>query len=82
MAAHLAKYSAQIIRDRYTNAGKGVGWNWYWDDFRGKRGDMPTTVWLVKTIGQVRQAAKVTNGTGRKLSNAEIVAAALADVET
>lgn len=58
-AAQLARYEAAQIVQRYSRpqggngVGNGVGnggWNWYVDDFRGQRGDLPTPGWIVDTI--------------------------------
>lgn len=85
-AAQLANYSAEVIWARYARPSPGAtpeGWNWYADDWRGKRGDVPRPAQVVETISLTQIAVpRIANSNGtRKLSNADIVAAALAEVE-
>lgn len=55
-AAQLANYTSEVIQARYTNlnGATGEGWNWYRDDWRGQRGNMPRPSQVVETISQER----------------------------
>jgi len=61
-AAQLAHYSAEIIWARYARPSPGVvpeGWNWFSDDWRGKRGDVPRPSQVIETISLTRQVLTV-----------------------
>lgn len=63
-ASQLDSYKAEDIWDRY---GRPDGdapphWNWYTDDFRGRKGEPPTPKWVVENISKVASREKGANG--------------------
>lgn len=55
-AAQLDNYTAEDIWDRFSKPQEGeqpAHWNWFVDDFRGRRGEMPTPKWVVENISKV-----------------------------
>jgi hypothetical protein len=64
-AAQLARYGAADVLAKFGESPSGAGgWNWYANDFRGRRGDPPSLKWVLENIAKTAPAKL--NGRGAR----------------